>query len=214
MSEKGWDVARLDAIEREGQRREWIPIRRHFGIAAFGVNAWSADEDGFEIIGEHDETSIQHEELYIVVDGHVVFTVDGKEIDAPTGTILFVRDPAVRRAGRTKGGGATVLAAGAKPGEAFRVAPWEINSEVFPLFDRGEFAEAKRRLEQALADNPESPGLLYNIACAEARLGEPDAALEHLRRAVEIDARFAGYAADDDDLAPLRDDPRFPAAPA
>ena len=133
----------------------------------------------------------------------------GDEIDAPAGTIVFVRDPAVQRGARAKEGGATILTVGAKPGEAFRISPWEVNAEIFPLFDRGEFAEAKRRLEPVVEANPQSAGSVYNLACAEAMLGEREAALEHLARAVELHPPFAEAARADDDLASLRDDPRF-----
>jgi hypothetical protein len=40
-------------------------------------------------------------------------------------------------------------------------------------------------------------------------LGESDAALEHLRSAIEGDPALASYLPEDKDLAPLRDDPRF-----
>jgi tetratricopeptide (TPR) repeat protein len=107
-------------------------------------------------------------------------------------------------------GGATVLTIGGKPGEAFRISAWEVNSEVFPLFDRGEYAEAKRLLAETLAEHPDAGGVLYNLACAEARLGEREAALGHLRRALEIHPGFAEHVHDDEDLASLRDDPGFP----
>ena len=54
--------------------------------------------------------------------------------------------------------------------------------------------------------------LLYNLACAEARLGENEAAIDHLAQAVALEDRFAELARDDEDLAAIRDDPRFPAA--
>jgi tetratricopeptide (TPR) repeat protein len=211
MSDERWATARLDEIERSGTRSEWIPIRRHFGIDAFGVNAWSGAE-GTELVGEHDEVPTGHEELYVVVEGRATFVVDGEEIDAPAGTIVFVRDPAVKRGAHAAAGGATILTAGAKAGEAYRPQPWEVNSDVFPLFDKGEYAEAKRLLEEARREYPETGVLYYNLACAEARLGEKDAALDHLAKAVALEDRFAEYAQDDDDLASLRDDPRFPAA--
>jgi tetratricopeptide (TPR) repeat protein len=212
VSDDRWATARLDEIGRSGARSEWIPIRKHFGIASFGVNAWSGAE-GEEVVGEHDEVPSGHEELYVVVDGHATFVVDGETVDAPTGTIVFVRDPATKRAARAAAGGATILSAGAKPGEAFRPMPWEINSEVFPLFDKGEYAEVKRLLEEAMPQYEGNNGvLLYNLACAEARLGEKDAALDHLAQAVALEDRFAEYARDDEDLAAIRDDPRFPAA--
>jgi hypothetical protein len=43
-----FESARLEQIERDPTRPEWIPIRRRFGIEAFAVHAWSSarqDED-------------------------------------------------------------------------------------------------------------------------------------------------------------------------
>jgi tetratricopeptide (TPR) repeat protein len=204
-----FEIAKLEEIERDPMRPEWVPIRRRFTIEAFGVNGWSAAGPEDDLIPEHEESSIGHEELYVVVDGHATFSVGGDEIDAPAGTIVFVRDPAVQRGARAKEGGATILTVGAKPGEAFRISPWEVNAEIFPLFDRGEYAEVKRRLEPVVEANPQSAGSVYNLACAEAMLGERDAALEHLARAVELHPPFAESAREDDDLASIRDDPRF-----
>ena len=211
MSERVQTV-RLDEIERTGTSGHWLPLRRHLGIEAFGVNAWGAEEDGAEIIGEHDEVPSGHEELYVVISGHAVFTVDGEEIDAPTGMTVFVRDPAVKRAARTAAGGATILTVGAKPGEAYRVQHWEEQGEILPLFEKGEHAEAKRRLQALVEKYPDAAGPVYNLACAEAMLGEHEHALAHLLRAVEVEPVFADYAQSDSDLASIRDDPRFPAA--
>ena len=46
-----------------------------------------------------------HQELFAVMTGHAVFMVDGEEIDAPAGTIVFVRDPALLRAARATADG-------------------------------------------------------------------------------------------------------------
>jgi hypothetical protein len=205
----GFAVSQIDGIARDPNRSEWIPIRRHFGVNAFGVNAWSASGPDEELIREHEESSIGHEELYVVLEGRATFTVGGESVDAPAGTAIFVRDTTVQRGARAQAGGATVLTVGAKPGEAFQVSPWEVNAEIFPLFDRGDYAEVKRRLEPIIAANPQAAGGLYNLACAEALLGEVDAALGHLSRAAEIEPRFAEQAAGDDDFAAVRADPRF-----
>lgn len=211
MNEAPYTVARLDEIERTG-RGEWIPLRRHLGIGAFGVNVWSVADDDAAIIGEHDERPTGHEELYVVIDGHAVFTIAGEEFDAPRGTVVFVRDPETKRAARTARGGATILTVGGKREEAFRESVWETNYDVFPLFEQGEYAEARRRLVEHAARHPDTATILYNLACAEARLGEREAALEHLTRAVEREARFRELAQDDSDFETIRDDPRFPAA--
>ena len=64
-------VARLDEIdEQDDGRCPWRPIRHHFGITAFGVNAWTARDAGDRIINEHDESEPDsNEELYLVFRG-------------------------------------------------------------------------------------------------------------------------------------------------
>lgn len=200
-------VARLDEIEQVGG---WIRVRKHFGVGAYGINAYRPEEGG-EIIGEHDETQLGHEELYVVLAGHAAFTLDGEEVDAPSGTLVFVGDPAVRRRAVAREPETTILAVGGAPGKAFSVSLWEDMGDIVPLFDQGEYAEAKRRLEELRESRPDEAGVLYNLACAEARLGEADAALEHLRAAVAGGGRFAEYAQTDEDLDSIRHDPRFSA---
>ena len=48
------------------------------------------------------------------------------------------------------------------------------------------------------------------LACTEARLGEREAALEHLGRAAELEPRCAALARDDADVDSVREGPRFP----
>jgi tetratricopeptide (TPR) repeat protein len=204
-----YEVTRLDDVDRLGN---WQPLRRRLGIGAFGINAWTGDEEGAEIIGEHDEKPTGHEELYLVLEGQARFTVGGDSFDADAGTIVFVPDPELRRGAVATEPGTRILTVGAKRGEAYRAQPWEENAEIFPLFAEGRFAEAKERLEGAVAEFPDAGGPLYNLACAEALLGEHEAALEHLARAVELEPRFVALAQDDSDFASIREDPRFPRA--
>jgi tetratricopeptide (TPR) repeat protein len=209
MATKRFETVRLDEIPASGN---WSPIRRHLGVQSFGINAWRGD-GGDDVISEHDESSTGHEELYLVMQGRVVFTVSGEDVDAPAGTIVLVRDPAATRKAVAAESGTIVLTVGAKPGEAYHPLPWEANAEILPLFDQGEYEEAKRRLQALVAEHPESANPFYNLACAEARIGEAEAALEHLARAVEIDASVVRFAHDDPDLESIRADPRFPALP-
>lgn len=212
MSERPFETARLDEIKGIGSGGGWKPIRRHFGISSFGVNAYTPEGDDGEIIGEHDEQTTRHEELYVVLSGRAAFTVDGDAIDAPMGTIVFVRDPAVKRRAVATEPETMVLAIGATPGVPFSPSAWEENADILPLFENGDYQEAKERLEGVLEREPDAAGMVYNLACAEARLGEAEAALEHLRRAIELHERLRELAQDDPDLESIRDDPRFPAA--
>jgi transcriptional regulator GlxA family with amidase domain len=76
-------------------------------------------------------------------------------------------------------------------------------------------AQAKQ-LEEAIApltkaaEFPERrSGALYNLACAQARLGRSSEALDALARAVEAGFREKWYLEHDDDLASIRELPRF-----
>jgi len=202
-----WKATHIEAITNELGAAH---IRRHFGIGAFGVNASTASEDGATLIPEHTEDDGPgQEELYLVVAGDATFVLDGEEVDAPAGTLVFA-PPGVRR-GATGRAGTTVLVVGAPRGEAYIPSGWEIGAPALPLFATGDYAGAKAILIEGLEEFPESALMLYNLACAEARLGERDAALGHLVRAAELESRFAEYARTDDDLESIRDAPEFPA---
>ncbi len=206
-------VVRLDdlvAYEIPGQAR-WHMIRSTLGVQAFGVNAWTTTEDGQQLIGEHDETELGHEEVYVVVAGDATFTLDGDSVAAPAGTVLHVPDTTVKRSA-VGSAGTTVLAIGGKRGEAFVPSQWERSAQALQYWQTEEWDKAIEVLEQHLAETPDNAGVHYNLACANARAGRPDAALEHLARAVALRASFAEYAQADDDLASIRDDERFPAA--
>ena len=201
----------LVGYEIAGQAR-WHMIRSTLGVQAFGINAWTATEDGQQLIGEHDEAAGEaHEELYVVLAGHATFTVDGEEVDAPQGTVVHVADPAVKR-GAVVATGTTVLVVGAKPGEAFTPSQWELSSQALRYWSTEEWDKAIEVLEGHLAETPDNAGVYYNLACANARAGRPEEALDRLTRAVELQPTFAEYAQNDDDLASIRGDERFPSA--
>jgi tetratricopeptide (TPR) repeat protein len=208
MTGKRFELATLGEME---DSRGWAPIRKRFGVESFGVNAWTVEQAGDRIIPEHDEVPSGHEELYVVMTGHAVFTVDGEELDGPEGAVLFVRDPAARRGALAREAGTTILAVGAKPGEPYRPRSWEANAEILALFDQGQHEKAKKLLTDALPKYEDKTGMLYNIACAEAMLGEADEALEHLKQALEAQPSFAESAREDPDFEPIRSDPRFAA---
>ena len=77
---------------------QWVPLRRRLGIRAFGANAYRAAREGDAVIEDHVESPGQ-EELYVVVSGRVRFVIGEEEIDAPSGTAVFLPRPEVRRRG-------------------------------------------------------------------------------------------------------------------
>lgn len=188
------------------------PVRLHFGINSFGINAYSA-RAGERVIEEHDELGHgagRHEELYFVATGHATFELGGEEVDAPAGTAVFVRDPAVRRGAVAKEADTTVLVVGGVPGRAFEPSPWEAWLAAKPLLDAGQPDRGAAVFLQALERHPGNSNVLYNLACFESLAGRPDHALAHLTEAIELDPRMREWARADEDFAAIRADPRFP----
>jgi len=186
----------------------WSPIRRELGVRSFGINAWSGDE-GARLVGEHDEKTSGQEELYLVLSGSALFTVDGEELEAEPGRVVFVRDPASKRTAVASADGTVVLSAGGKPGEAFEPRVWEVNAEVFALFANDQVEEAKEMVIEALTRFEDRSALTYNLACCESRLGETEEAVTHLGEALAMRPSLAELAREDSDLDAIRDDPRF-----
>src|SRR6266511_3578210 len=186
------------------------PVRLHFGINSFGINAYSA-RAGERVIEEHDELGHgagRHEELYFVATGHATFELGGEEVDAPAGTAVFVRDSAVRRGAVAKEADTTVLVVGGVPGRAFEPSPWEDWLAAKPLLDAGQPDRGAAVFLQALERHPGNSNVLYNLACFESLAGRPDDALAHLTEPVELYSRTRRWARPEEGCAASRDAPR------
>lgn len=181
---------------------EWRPIRRRLGIRAFGMNAYTAEKVGDIVVEEHREGS-GHEEVYVVLSGLAHFTIDGDELDAPAGTIVYLRDPAVLRSATSQADGTTVLAVGGWPDRAFEPSGWEWPFEAEPLSKAGRHDDAIAIMETGLAELGESPEGLYHLARFEARAGRTAEASAHIERALELKPEYREHAERDEDLAPL-----------
>ena len=204
----GYTVAHLEEIDEISDGRSpWRPIRHHFGITSFGVNAWTGRDAGDRIINEHDEAD-DNEELYIVQRGRATFDFDGERLDAPTGTLVFAR-PGIKRTAFAEEPGTTIIALGGTPGEAYQPDGWEIWAPLNPLYEAGKYAEAADRGRELVEVHPEYAGVLYNLACCESLAGRTADAIEHLRLAIDRAERFRSLAASDSDFDPIRDEPEF-----
>jgi hypothetical protein len=134
MSALAHAVAHVDEIAPvvfdDPEDPDWTPIRHHFGIRSFGVNAWTARNAGDHVIERHTELpsdggADSHEELYVVLGGRARFTVDDVSFAAREGTLVHVPDAASTREAIAHEPDTVVLAIGAAPGVAFAPAPWE-----------------------------------------------------------------------------------------
>ena len=200
-----WRALRLDDLERRGR---FIPVREALGVHSFGINAIKQGDDG-TLINEHDEAGGQ-EEVYVVLDGMATFEIDGETVEAPAGTFISVPPESKRKAT----GDATVLALGGTVGEAYQSLDWgeawQVQSESMAAYGEQRYADAAAVVRRGLEQFPDHAGLNYNYACFAALAGEVDDELfAHLRRGVEGFPPFREMARNDDDLAAVRDDPRF-----
>jgi mannose-6-phosphate isomerase-like protein (cupin superfamily) len=199
----------LEAIAVAGVN--WRPVRRALGVTAFGVNAYTADREQ-QLIEEHDESgggAGRHEELYVVLTGHARFTVDTDDIDAPTGTFVFVPETTSRRAASALADGTTVLVVGGR-GATITPSPWEYYFAALPAAQAGEPGRAYEIAAVGLAEHPDNPALHYNLACYASLAGDHERAIEHLARAFAGDPETREWAAGDSDLDAIRSDPRYP----
>jgi tetratricopeptide (TPR) repeat protein len=209
----GWRSLRLDEIEPISVVNGtllWRPVRRTFDIGAFGINSYVAPNAGDDVVEEHTERSLGHEEVYVVLTGRATFTLDGDTLDARAGTVVFIRDPEVRRHARAEEPGTSVLAVGGPRDAAYEPSPWEDYFAAERHRTAGDYEAYVAELEDALRRRPDHPATLYNLACAEALAGRADDAVAHVRRAAELDPAFAEYAAKDEDFAGLRERPDWP----
>lgn len=104
---------------------------------------------------------------------------------------------------------AKAVTAGANPGFVY-------NQLGVPAMQRGDLAAAIRIWERALAGPDAMPAegsarsvVLYNLACAQARAGQRDAALHRLGQAITAGFGPRATVEGDEDLTSLRSDPRF-----
>jgi hypothetical protein len=196
-------VARLDDIEPfpGPGTLVWHPIRARLGIRAFGTNAYTATEAGQDVVEPHTESAeLAHEELYFVARGRATFRLDGEEIDAPAGTYVFVRDPAVHRHAVAAEPGTTVLSFGGPA--TFTPSAWEWFFQADAYVD-SDPERARAIIDEGLAVHPDSPGLQVYIAKLEARAGRTEAARAALRRAIERQPEAEELAREDEHLIAL-----------
>jgi mannose-6-phosphate isomerase-like protein (cupin superfamily) len=200
-----YDAAHIDELGRVPMMEglEWRPVRRRFGIRAFGTNAYTSAKVGDWVVEEHSEGS-GHEELYVVLSGRARFTLDGEEIDAPAGTFVFIPDGEVKRKAVSEEDGTTVFAVGGWPDKAFEASAWEWYFEA----STQPFEQGVATIEDGLRTFPpggrEEASLLYNLACLEATNGHVEDARAHLDRALELRPDLREAAEKDPDLEALR----------
>jgi len=209
---KGYETAHIDELDvmpMNNGEFVWRPVRRRFGISAFGTNAYSAEKAGQRVLEEHSESD-GHEELYVVLRGRATFTLGDDELDAGPGTLVFVR-PGTRRGAIATENGTFVLAVGAKPGIVFEPSLWEEVFAAYSYAESGDLEKGRTLVQQAIDRVPDAWQGYYNSACIEARFGDRDKAIAELRRSAELETEATKKAAENDrDLDSIRERPDYP----
>lgn len=91
----------------------WYPLQHALGIDTFGVNLFVASEADQTLVAEHDERTSGQQELYLVLEGEAVFSLDDEHVHLDRGAALAVTDPSVRRSARAVSVGTALLIVGA-----------------------------------------------------------------------------------------------------
>ena len=196
-------IDEVDALTVAGGL-QWRPLRRTLGVRAFGINAYTADNAGDELVEDHTEQSLGHEEIYLVLSGRATFTIHDDEVDVPAGSLVHLSDPALRRHAVAAEPGTTVLAIGAKRGAPYTPSAWEHYFAAGAAADAGDPAEAVRLVTAGLDEHPEHPVMLFNAACYASLAGDGDAAIGYLARAYAAEPARVAEWQDDADLDAIR----------
>ena len=87
--------------------------------------------------------------------------------------------------------------------------PPALEARMVQLFEQERYEEAARLIRSFLEDSPNHPTMLYNLACAYARMEQADEAIETIERAIKAGFADLSHMRRDPDLASIHDHPRF-----
>jgi Flp pilus assembly protein TadD len=141
------------------------------------------------------------------MNGAATFEIDGESVEAPAGSLVHVRPAAMRKA-IAKEEATTILVVGGTPGKAYEPSPEEAG-EAFAAYNAGDYEGALAKQLVVVEKRPDDPVAHFNAGCFAARAGRADEAIDHLRRAVEINERIKELIASDEDLDSIRGDQRL-----
>jgi hypothetical protein len=191
------------------------PIRHTLGVRAFGVNAYFAPHVNEQLIERHDESGPgagRHAELYVMLSGAASFVVDGVDIEAPAGTLVFVPDPVSTREAKASADGTSCLVVSGPADRELPISPFEYWFRAEKPYSEGDYESAIEIVSRGLSEWPEHPTMLYQLACYHALAGHSESALDCFERAAARSPEVREWQADDSDLDSIRRQPRFLAA--
>lgn len=121
---QGWKMADVHNVPpmEASFTKGWHSLRWYFDIQGFGVNAFTRNK-GEWLTKEHDEKDTGQQELFIIMEGKAEFTINGKKVLAPAGTIIEI-EPEVKRSADALATPTTMLIIGAPAGKKYLPASW------------------------------------------------------------------------------------------
>jgi hypothetical protein len=197
----GWQAVRIDDLEAipfPNAETTWRPLRQAIGARIVGMNAYTAERAGQDVVEPHVEAEggIGHEEVYVVLRGRATFTVDGTEFDAPAGTVVRV-DAELHRHAVAAEDGTAVIALGGFP--TFQPSSSEWIERARPHI-RSDPERARAIVDDLRAERPDSPGLPIAEALLAVGRGDHAAAIAAVE---EVRAEYREQLRADPDLGPL-----------
>ena len=201
-------ISEIDPIDVAGVH--WLPVRHTLGVQAFGVNAYRGDA-GEQVIEEHTEEGSDHEEMYVVLHGRARFTLDGEDVDAPAGTAVFLPDPPTLRVAMAEEDGTVVLARRREAGRGLR--DLDVGVALPRGAARARRATTRRPRRSCATASPRIPATATSSTSSPASTpspGGPSGPSSSSRRRSPPRRGPADWAAEDEDLASLRERPDWP----
>ena len=108
------EIAAIPTVSDSGpDDPAWYPLQHALGIDTFGANLFVATHADQTLVEAHDERKSGQQELYLVLEGEVVFQLDGEEVRVGRRTAVAVTDPTIRRSATALNSEAMLLIVGA-----------------------------------------------------------------------------------------------------
>jgi hypothetical protein len=200
----GWRVVALDDVEAVswlGGELQWRPLRRALGTRIVGMAAFTATRAGQDVVEAHVESAEGrgHEEVYVVLRGRALFTLDGVPCEAAAGTFVVVAPHVHRHAVATEPDTA-VLALGGPP--TFEPSASEWIERARPHV-RDDPPRARAIVDDLRRARPDSAGVEIAEALLAAGRGDEAGARAMLSGLIAREPALARALAADPDLGSL-----------
>jgi hypothetical protein len=88
-------------------------LQHALGIDAFGLNLFIATRSEQTLVEEHDERASGQQELYLMLEGRAMFSLEGEQLPLSAGAAVAITEPSVRRSALALVQGTKLLVIGA-----------------------------------------------------------------------------------------------------